>query len=40
MWLFPGMESKLAVGRLMAAVLAFIFALALLVLERPLDSRR
>ena len=40
MWLFPGTESKLAVGRLAAAALAFIFALALLVLERPLDSRR
>ena len=40
MWLFPGTESRLAVGRLAAAVLAFIFALALLALERPLDSRR
>ena len=39
-WLVPGGESALIVGRLMAAGSAFVFALVAPVLERPLESRR
>ena len=34
-WLGPAAESTLAVGRLIAAALAFVFALVTLALERP-----
>ncbi len=39
-WLDLAAESSLAIGRLTAAGLAFIFALAALILERPLRSGR
>lgn len=39
-WLVPAAELRLAVGRLAAAALAFLFALVSLVLERPLGGRR
>jgi beta-N-acetylhexosaminidase len=39
-WLVPGGEVALFVGRLTAAGLAFVFALAALLLERPLESNR
>jgi hypothetical protein len=40
MWLVPGGEPGLVVGRLTAAALAFLFGLAVLLLARPLVSRR
>jgi beta-N-acetylhexosaminidase len=40
MWLMPDVESRLVVGRLTAAGLAFLLGLASLVLERPLDRRQ
>jgi len=39
-WLVPGGEVTLFVGRLMAAGLPFLFALAALILERPLRSKQ
>jgi beta-N-acetylhexosaminidase len=39
LWLDLATDSTLAVGRLMAAGLAFLFAVAALLLERPLRSR-
>ena len=37
-WLVPGGEVALFVGRLTAAGLAFVFALVAFLLERPLES--
>jgi len=40
LWLVPGGESALIVGRLTAAALAFLFALGAVGLERPLEGRQ